>query len=48
VRYQQGGDHIHTNTVEGYSSILKRGMTGMYQDCSKKHLRRYLEEFDFR
>jgi len=37
-----------TNTVEGYFSIFKRGMTGVYQHCSEKHLHRYLAEFDFR
>ena len=39
---------IHTNTVEGYFSIFKRGMKGIYQHCSEKHLHRYLAEFDFR
>jgi transposase-like protein len=39
---------IHTNTVEGYFSIFKRGMKGIYQHCSEKHLHRYLSEFDFR
>ena len=39
---------IHTNTVEGYFSILKRGMKGIYQHCAKKHLHPYLAEFDFR
>ena len=39
---------IHTNTVEGYFSIFKRGMKGVYQHCSEKHLHRYLAEFDFR
>lgn len=38
----------HTNTIEGYFSIFKRGMKGVYQHCSKKHLHRYLAEFDFR
>ena len=38
----------HTNTVEGYYSIFKRGMKGVYQHCSEKHLHRYLAEFDFR
>lgn len=38
----------HTNTVEGYFSIFKRGMTGVYQHCSARHLKRYLCEFDFR
>jgi len=39
---------IHTNTIEGYFSIFKRGMKGVYQHCSEKHLHRYLAEFDFR
>lgn len=39
---------IHTNTVEGYYSIFKRGMRGTYQHCGEKHLHRYLAEFDFR
>jgi transposase-like protein len=39
---------IHTNTVEGYYSIFKRGMKGVYQHCAEKHLHRYLSEFDFR
>ncbi len=39
---------IHTNTVEGYYSIFKRGMKGVYQHCGEKHLHRYLAEFDFR
>jgi hypothetical protein len=40
--------HVHTNTVEGYYSIFKRGMKGVYQHCAEKHLHRYLAEFDFR
>jgi transposase-like protein len=39
---------IHTNTVEGYYSVFKRGMKGVYQHCKEKHLHRYLAEFDFR
>jgi transposase-like protein len=42
------GMKINTNTVEGYYSIFKRGMIGIYQHCSEKHLLRYLAEFDFR
>jgi transposase-like protein len=38
----------HTNTLEGYFSIFKRGMKGVYQHCAEKHLHRYLAEFDFR
>ncbi|MBI4723538.1 MAG: IS1595 family transposase [Rhodomicrobium sp.] len=39
---------VHTNTLEGYFSIFKRGMKGVYQHCAEKHLHRYLAEFDFR
>jgi transposase-like protein len=47
VRYASG--YIaHTNSVEGYYSIFKRGMKGVYQHCKEKHLHRYLAEFDFR
>jgi transposase-like protein len=38
----------HTNTVEGYFSIFKRGIIGTYHHISEKHLKRYLCEFDFR
>lgn len=39
---------VHTNTLEGYFSIFKRGLVGIYQHMDKKHLHRYLSEFDFR
>lgn len=39
---------IHSNTIESYFSIFKRGMRGVYQHCDEKHLHRYLAEFDFR
>jgi hypothetical protein len=38
----------HTNTVEGFFSILKRGLYGTYQHVSEAHLYRYLNEFDYR
>ena len=38
----------HTNTIEGYFSILKRGINGTYHHVSAQHLKRYLAEFDFR
>lgn len=38
----------HTNTVEGFFGIFKRGMRGIYQHCGQQHLARYLAEFDFR
>jgi transposase-like protein len=39
---------VTTNSVEGYFSIFKRGMRGIYQHCGEKHLHRYLAEYDFR
>ncbi|MEM9618854.1 MAG: IS1595 family transposase [Pseudomonadota bacterium] len=45
---QWGVGEIHTNTIEGFYSIFKRGMKGVYQHCSEKHLHRYAAEFDFR
>ncbi len=39
---------VHSNTVEGFYSVFKRGMKGIYQHCSEKHLHRYVAEFDFR
>jgi transposase-like protein len=45
---EYGRGRIHTNTVEGSFSIFKRGMKGVYQHCSEKHLHRYVAEFEFR
>jgi transposase-like protein len=39
---------VSTNTIEGFFSIFKRGMHGVYQYCGEQHLHRYLSEFDFR
>ena len=39
---------VHINCAEGFFSIFKRGMKGVYQHCKKEHLHRYLAEFDFR
>lgn len=39
---------VHTNTIEGYFSIMKRGITGVYHHVSPQHLKRYLAEYDFR
>lgn len=39
---------VNTNSVEGFFSIFKRGMKGIYQHCQEKHLHRYLSEYDFR
>jgi transposase-like protein len=47
VRYEDGVC-ISTNTIEGYFSILKRGINGVYHHVGKQHLHRYLSEFDFR
>ena len=44
--YVRGAAHV--NTAEGFFSIFKRGMTGVYQHCDERHLHRYLAEFDFR
>ena len=41
-------EKVHTNSAEGYFSIFKRGMRGVYQHCGEKHLHRYLAEYDFR
>jgi len=47
--YVRLGDRsIHTNTIEGFFSIFKRGMRGIYHHCGYNHLNRYLAEFDFR
>ena len=40
--------NVHSNTVEGFYSVFKRGMKGVYQHCAEKHLHRYVAEFDFR
>lgn len=51
VRHDRGEyvrGNIHTNTIEGVFSILKRGVTGTFHHVSVKHLPRYLAEFDFR
>jgi transposase-like protein len=46
---RQGRDNlVHTNTLEGFFSVFKRGMVGTYQHCGEQHLQRYLAEFDFR
>lgn len=47
IREYVRGD-AHTNTVEGYFSVLKRGIVGTYHHVSPQHLKRYLGEFDFR
>jgi transposase-like protein len=46
VEYVRGA--IHTNTIENYYSILKRGLIGVYQHVGSRHLKRYIGEYDFR
>jgi transposase-like protein len=41
-------ENVHTNTVEGYFALLKRGVMGSFHHVSKKHLGRYVDEFSFR
>ena len=56
VRYEHRFDEnnkltthkVHTNTVEGFFGVFKRGMRGTYQHCGEQHLQRYLDEFNFR
>ena len=45
---RKGNREIHTNSIENYFSVFKRGMRGTYQHCGHQHLNRYLAEFDFR
>jgi transposase-like protein len=45
---REGGKKINTNTVEGFFSLVKRGIVGVYHHVSRRHLPRYLSEFDFR
>lgn len=47
-KYEWVRGDVHTNTLEGFFSIFKRGLVGVYQHMDKKHLNRYLAEFDFR
>jgi len=47
-RKEAGKPVIHTNTVEGVFSVLKRGLYGTYHQVGSHHLHRYLAEFDFR
>ena len=47
IREYVRGD-VTTNTVEGFFSLLKRGVYGTFHSVSKKHLHRYVAEFEFR
>jgi len=47
-KFEWSRGDVHTNTLEGFFSVLKRGLVGVYQHVDKHHLNRYLAEFDFR
>lgn len=47
-KYEWARGDVHTNNLEGFFSIFKRGLVGTYQHMDKKHVDRYLAEFDFR
>jgi len=48
ARKEYARGNVHVNTAEGFFSVFKRGMRGVYQHCDEKHLHRYVAEFDFR
>lgn len=51
IKHNEGeyvNGRIHTNTIEGFWSLLKRGIIGIYHSTSKKHLQKYVDEFVFR
>ena len=48
AEYARLSGHVHVNSAEAFFSVLKRGITGIYQHVSEAHLHRYLAEFDFR
>jgi transposase-like protein len=48
ARKGKKGDVVHVNTAEGFFSVFKRGMIGIYQHVEARHLHRYVNEFDFR
>ena len=47
-KFEWARGDVHTNTLEGFFSVLKRGIVGVYQHVESKHFDRYLAEFDFR
>ncbi len=47
-KFEWARDDVHTNTLEGFFSVFKRGIIGVYQHVDSKHFDRYLAEFDFR
>jgi hypothetical protein len=48
VNHTAGADGVSTNSIESVWAVLKRGVYGVYHQVSKKHLRRYVDEFTFR
>lgn len=47
-KYEYVRGNVHTNTIEGFFSLLKRGVYGTYHSVSRQHLHRYVAEFQFR
>jgi transposase-like protein len=47
-KFEWARGDVHTNTLEGFFSVIKRGLVGVYQRVDRRHLDRYLAEFDFR
>ena len=47
-KFEWARGDVHTNTLEGFFSVFKRGIVGVYQHVDTKHFDRYLAEFDFR
>ncbi len=47
-KYEWSRGDVHTNSLEGFFSVFKRGIVGVYQHVDTKHFNRYLAEFDFR
>jgi transposase-like protein len=47
-KFEWARGDVHTNTLEGFFSVFKRGIVGVYQHVDSKHFDRYLAEFDFR
>lgn len=46
--YAKPGTDIHSNTIEGVFSLIKRGVMGTFHSISRKHIPNYLNEFEFR
>src|SRR5262249_41304951 len=48
IREEWVRGNVHTNSIENYWSLFKRGLIGSYHQVSVKHLERYMAEFDYR